>query len=152
MCKYCQETPDKTPTSGFIIISQLFLSIANALHGCFALTLSIKNFCVYPISLLRDLCNVDYLCSADGSFDNEMRICATQIYEVRVKMKSGAQKRKEKAQQRFQSSAAKSREPTEFLAASITPTNNNLAEKACNALLEIIQLQRQNFLPLLQIL
>ena len=44
-------------------------------------------------------------------------------------MKSGAQKRKEKAQQRFQSSAAKSREPTEFLAASITPTNNNLAEK-----------------------
>jgi len=30
-------------------------------------------------------------------------------------MKSGAQKRKEKAQQRFQSSAAKPRELTEFL-------------------------------------
>jgi len=44
-------------------------------------------------------------------------------------MKSGAQKRKEKAQQQLQSSAAKSREPTEFFAASITPTNNNLAEK-----------------------
>jgi len=38
-------------------------------------------------------------------------------------MKSGAQKRKEKAQQQFQSSAAKSREPTEFFPASITPTN-----------------------------
>jgi len=44
-------------------------------------------------------------------------------------MKSGAQKRKEKAQQQFQSSAAKSREPTEFFAASITPTKNNSAEK-----------------------
>jgi len=43
-------------------------------------------------------------------------------------MKSGAQKRKEKAQQQFQSSAAKPRKPTEFFAASITPTNNNLAE------------------------
>jgi len=61
-------------------------------------------------------------------------------------MKSGAQKRKEKAQQQFQRSAAKSREPTDFFAASITPTNNNLAEKACNALLVIIQLQRQSFL------
>ena len=30
-------------------------------------------------------------------------------------MKPDAQKRKEKAQQQFQSSAAKSREPTEFL-------------------------------------
>jgi len=28
------------------MISQLFLSITNALHGCFALTLSIKIFCV----------------------------------------------------------------------------------------------------------
>jgi len=62
----------------------------------------------------------------------------------------GAQKRKEKAQQQFQSSAAKSREPTEFLAASITRINNNLAEKACNALLEIIQLQDKVFLALLQ--
>ena len=35
-----------------IIISQLFLSIANALHGSLALTLSIKNFGVYLISLL----------------------------------------------------------------------------------------------------
>jgi len=61
-------------------------------------------------------------------------------------MKSGAQKRKEKAQQQFQSSAPKSREPTEFFAASITPPNNNLAEKACYALLVIIQLQRQSFL------
>jgi len=42
-------------------------------------------------------------------------------------MKSGAQKRKEKAQQQFQTSAAKSKEPTEFFAASFTPTNNNLA-------------------------
>jgi len=61
-------------------------------------------------------------------------------------MKSSAQKRKEKAQQQFQSSAAKSREPTGFFAASITPTSNNLAEKTCNALLVIIQLQRQSFL------
>jgi len=60
-------------------------------------------------------------------------------------MKSGAQKCKEKAQQQFQSSAAKSREPTEFFDASITPTNNNLTEKACNTLLVNIQLQRQNF-------
>ena len=61
-------------------------------------------------------------------------------------MKSGAQNRKEKAQQQFQSSAAKSREPTEFFAASINPTNNSSVEKACNALLVIIQLQRQSFL------
>jgi len=61
-------------------------------------------------------------------------------------MKSGAQKRKEKAQQQFQSSAAKSREPTEFFTASITPTNNNLAEKNCNVLLVIIQLETQSFL------
>jgi len=33
-----------------------------------------------------------------------------------------------------------------IFAASITPTNNNLAEKSCNALLVIIQLQRQSFL------
>jgi len=59
---------------------------------------------------------------------------------------SGAQKRKEKAQQQFQSSAPKSRELTELFAASITPTNNNLVEKACNALLVIIQLPRQSFL------
>jgi len=61
-------------------------------------------------------------------------------------MKYGAQKPKEKAQQQFQSSAAKSRQPTKFVAASITPTNNSLAEKACDALLVIIQLQRQSFL------
>ena len=61
-------------------------------------------------------------------------------------MKSGAQKRKEKAQQQFQSYAAKTWESTEFFAASITPTNNNLAEKVCNDLLVIIQLQRQSFL------
>jgi len=36
-------------------------------------------------------------------------------------MKSGAQKRKQKAQQQFQSSTGKSREPTEFFSASITP-------------------------------
>jgi len=35
-----------------------------------------------------------------------------------------------------------------FFAASITPANINLAEKACNALLAVIQLQRQIFLPL----
>jgi len=46
--------------SGVTIISQLFLSIANALYGNLTLTLSIKNFGVYPISLLSDLCNVDY--------------------------------------------------------------------------------------------
>jgi len=92
---------------------------------------------VYPISLLSDLCNVDYAVQI---------MCNTNIYEVEVNMKSGAQKRKENAQQQFQSSATKSREPTEFFAASITPTNNNLAEKACNALLVIIQLQRQTFL------
>jgi len=61
-------------------------------------------------------------------------------------MKFGAQKRKEKAQEQFQSCAAKSREPTEFFAASITRTNNNFAEKACNASLVIIQLQSQIFL------
>ena len=61
-------------------------------------------------------------------------------------MKSGAQKRKEKAQQQVQSSAAKSRKPKDFFAASITPTNINLSEKACNALLVIIQFQRQCFL------
>ena len=61
-------------------------------------------------------------------------------------MKSGGQKAKDKTQQQFQSSAAKSRDPTEFFAFSITPTDNNLAEKACNALLVIIQLQRQSFL------
>jgi len=47
------------------------------------------------------------------------------MYDVRVNMKSGAQKRKEKAQEQFQSSAAKSRKP-DFFAASITPTNINL--------------------------
>jgi len=36
-------------------------------------------------------------------------------------MKYGAQKRKEKAQLQFQSSAAKSSQPTKFVAASITP-------------------------------
>jgi len=61
-------------------------------------------------------------------------------------MKSDAQKRKEKAQQQFQSSAAKSRKPKDFFAASITPANINLAEKACNALLVNFQLQRQSFL------
>jgi len=53
---------------------------------------------------------------------------------------------KRKAQQQFPSSAAKSREPTEFFAASIIPNNNNLAEKNCNVLLVIIQLERQTFL------
>jgi len=43
-------------------------------------------------------------------------------------MKSGADKREEKAQQQLQGSAAKSRKPTEFSAGSFTPTNNNLAE------------------------
>jgi len=61
-------------------------------------------------------------------------------------MKSGAQKRKEKAQQQFQSSAAKSRKPKDAFAASITPNTINLAEKACTALQVIIQLQRQSFL------
>jgi len=60
-------------------------------------------------------------------------------------MKSGAQQCEEKAQQKVQGSAAKSREPTEFVAASITPPNNNLAEKTCNALLEIIPLQTNSF-------
>jgi len=31
-----------------------------AKHGSLAQTLSIKNFGVYPISLLCDVCNVDY--------------------------------------------------------------------------------------------
>jgi len=64
-------------------------------------------------------------------------------------MKSGVQKRKDKAQQQFQSSAAKSREPKEFFAVSITPTDINLADKNCSVLLVIIQLERQSFLPLL---
>jgi len=34
--------------------------MANALYGNLTLTLSIKNFGEYPISLLSDLCNVDY--------------------------------------------------------------------------------------------
>jgi len=55
-----QESSDKHPTSGFIIISQFFLRTANAVHGSLTLVLSIKNFGVYPISLLSDLCNVDY--------------------------------------------------------------------------------------------
>ena len=61
-------------------------------------------------------------------------------------MKSGAQKRKEKAQQQFQSSAAKSREPTEFFSCFHHPYKHNLAEKNCNVLLVIIQLERQSFL------
>jgi len=36
------------------------LSIANAVCGNLTLTLSIKNFGVYPISLLNNLCNVNY--------------------------------------------------------------------------------------------
>jgi len=68
------------------------------------------------------------------------------MYEVGVNMKSRAQKRKEKAQEQFQSSAAKSRKQKDFFAASITPTNINLAEKACNALQVIIQVQRKSFL------
>jgi len=65
-------------------------------------------------------------------------------------MKSGAQTRKEKVQQQLQSSVANSREPTDFFAVSINPTNNNLGEKTCNGLLVIIQLERQRvFLPLL---
>jgi len=43
-------------------------------------------------------------------------------------MKSGAQKREENTQQQLQSYTAKSRKPTEFFAASITSTSNNLAE------------------------
>jgi len=64
-------------------------------------------------------------------------------------MKSGAHKRKEKAQQQFQSSAPTSREPTQFFAASIAPTNNNLAEKNCNVLLVISNFKDKVFLPLL---
>jgi len=37
-----------------------FSSIANALYGNLTLTLSIKSFGVYPISLVGDLCNVGY--------------------------------------------------------------------------------------------
>jgi len=44
-------------------------------------------------------------------------------------MTSVAQKRKEKAQQHFQGSPAKSRELTGFFAASITPTNINYLKK-----------------------
>jgi len=40
-----------------MIISQLFLSIANALYDSLALMFSIKNFGVYLISLLSDLCS-----------------------------------------------------------------------------------------------
>jgi len=50
-------------------------------------------------------------------------------------MKSDAQKRKEKAQQQLQSSAANFRKLTEFFAASITPTNNNLAETSQSVML-----------------
>jgi len=34
--------------------------MANVLYGNLTLTLSIKNVGVYPISLLSDLCNVNY--------------------------------------------------------------------------------------------
>jgi len=57
ICTYCWESSDKHPYPDAFIISQLFLSIANALHGSLALTLSIKNV---GISLLSDLYNADY--------------------------------------------------------------------------------------------
>jgi len=60
-------------------------------------------------------------------------------------MKSTAQKRKEKAQQRLQNSAAKSRTLTELFAASII-SNNNLTETGQSVMKIIIQLQRQGFL------
>ena len=60
-------------------------------------------------------------------------------------MKSGAQKRKEKAQQQFQSCAAVQKSERRFFAFSITPTNINFAEKACNTLLVIIHLQNKVF-------
>ena len=37
-----------------------FSEYCDPLHGSLALTLSIKNFGVFSISLLSDLCNVDY--------------------------------------------------------------------------------------------
>jgi len=47
----------------FAIISQLFLSIANPLHGSLELTLSIQNLVYIPslcFVIFADLCNVDY--------------------------------------------------------------------------------------------
>jgi len=58
--QFCQEWSDKHPHPDSFVISQFFLNIANALHGSLVLTLSTKNFGKYPISLLSDLCNVDY--------------------------------------------------------------------------------------------
>jgi len=66
---------------------------------------------------------------------------------IEVNMKSGAKKPKEKAQQLLQSSAAKSRKPKDFFAASITPTNNNLAEKNYNAFL-LTNFKDKVFVPL----
>jgi len=60
ICNHYHQSSDKHPTSGFTNIFQLFLSAANAPYGNLTLTLSINNFGVYHISLLSDLCIVDY--------------------------------------------------------------------------------------------
>jgi len=60
-------------------------------------------------------------------------------------MISGAQKRKKKHSSNFKVLLQSPEGRRNYFAASITPTKSNLAEKACNALLEIIQLQRQSF-------
>jgi len=51
-----------------------------------------------------------------------------------------------KAQQQFQSSAGKSRKLKDFFCYFHHPYQHHLAEKACNALLVITQLQRQSLL------
>jgi len=97
------------------MFSQLFLRIANALYGNLTLTLSIENVGVYPISVLSDLCNVDYAVQIAVLTTKYEYVQHKYTKYIGVNMKSGAQKRKDNAQQQFQSSTAKSREPTEFL-------------------------------------
>jgi len=66
-----------------------------------ALTLSIKHLGVNPISILCDLCNVDYAVQVAVLTTKYEYVQHKYIYEVGVNMKSGAQNCKEKAQQQF---------------------------------------------------
>ena len=75
------------------------------------LTLSIKNFGVYPISLLSDLCNVDYGVQI-AVLTTKYKYVQHLIYEIGLNVNSDAQKSKEKAQQQIKSSDAKFRKLT----------------------------------------
>ena len=72
---------------------------------------------MYPISLIGDLCNVDYAVQI-AVLTSKYKYIQHKYNEVGLNGNSGAQKRKEKAQQQIQSSAAKFRKLTEFFAAS----------------------------------